>query len=92
MIIAMMLAAVPGVAATEARELWATVDGARYRVVVDGDTFTAFKKKALVRHTPQERDLARRAVRIATGCEPVDEFPKDARLRGKLDCSKRPAN
>lgn len=65
---------------------WAEVNGARYRVTIRGETFVVNKKAMVVRDTIEERDAQRQAVRIATGCEPIDELQRSARLRGKLAC------
>lgn len=63
-----------------------TVDGARYRVRVLDGKFEVNKKSMVVRDTIEERDRQRQAVRLATGCEPTDEFARTAKLRGKLNC------
>lgn len=66
---------------------FATVDGARYRVNVRGGEVRVFKKAVLVRYTLEERDRMRRAVKLATGCDAVDEMPNDAgHLHAKLSC------
>lgn len=72
-------------------DLHADVDGASYRVTVVNDDKVLVARKALfVAYDLYERDRQRKAVTIATGCEIVDELPSnDARLRGRLDCSKK---
>ena len=62
------------------------VNGVRYRVEVKGDVVTVAKKKMFVKWNMAERDAQREAVRKATGCEVVDEFPSTTKLKGRLSC------
>ncbi|PCG09646.1 hypothetical protein COA17_07240 [Sphingomonas ginsenosidimutans] len=67
------------------------VDGARYRVTTTGQIVTVARKSFIVQFNIEERDRMRKAVRVATGCNVVDEIPNGAKLRGKLDCPAKPA-
>lgn len=65
------------------------VGDVRYRVTVDGTAVTVARKSLFSKFTLEERDAQRKAVVLATGCTITDELPSDdARLRGRLACSK----
>lgn len=63
------------------------IDGKSYRIRVQGENVKAISKAMLSAATLDQRDDLRNAVRVATGCEIVDDFWDDAKLAGKLKCT-----
>ncbi len=84
--VAALALTIAGSAAAKKTEHKVDVDGATYRVVVDGDVVTVSKKSFVVAYSIKEREAQREAVKRATGCQVFDEIPNGAKLRGKLQC------
>ncbi|MCW3837808.1 hypothetical protein ACFQ1E_17320 [Sphingomonas canadensis] len=72
------------------------VEGHTYRVYVRNGEVKVFNKSMFVAigkgRTVDRRREMREAVRIATGCELVDEFWREHILAGELDCSAVPTS
>ena len=86
-IFAAFVAAAPSEAPTEPFERKVEVGGATYRVAVKRSIVTVSKKSVFVGFSIEERDKMRQAVKLATGCNVVDEIPSGAKLKGKLLCN-----
>lgn len=87
-IAAVALTAVGLSAAEPARTTYrAKVEGSTFRVTVEGDTVTVANKAVITGRTVQVRTKMRAAVKVATGCEIIDELWVEAVLKGILDCS-----
>lgn len=62
------------------------VQGHTYRVIVKDRIATVFDGHVASRVTLDDRDRQREAVRLVTGCDPVDEYASIGRLDAKLSC------
>jgi hypothetical protein len=68
------------------------VDSSGYRVKVkSGGEVVIFNKQPFRGRTVVERDRMRRAVTLATSCRLADDYWRDNRLVGVLDCSEKQA-
>lgn len=65
------------------------IEGKSYRIRVQGENVKAIPKAMLSAATLDQRDDLRKAVKVATGCEIIDEFWDDAKLAGKLKCTEQ---
>lgn len=64
------------------------VDGRSYRVEVNGETVRVFQKAVFTKVSLDARSRMRRAVTQATGCRIVDDYWKETKLEGFLDCAR----
>lgn len=65
------------------------VDGRGYRVEVKGDVVRVYQKAAFTKVSIDARSRMRRAVTQVTGCNIVDDYWKETRLEGMLDCARQ---
>ena len=63
------------------------VDGKTYRVKVQGTQVGVFNKSLVSYRSPEIRDVMRRAVREAVGCNIRDDYWEGSHLVGMLECS-----
>ncbi len=63
------------------------IDGKSYRVRVQGENVKSISKAMLTGVSLSQRDDLRNAVKVATGCEIVDDYWEEAKLAGKLKCT-----
>lgn len=87
----LMLAQAAGLIASLQGNHKVEVDGQTYRVMVKGNTVSAFKKSVIVVQTPEVGEAMRKAVTIATGCTMKDGFWRGLRLTGTLECPAAPS-
>lgn len=87
MLIPLMLGAAVAAAPPQQGTQKVRVDGALYRVTVQGDRFEVARKTLISTVSTEERDRMFRALEAVTGCKANRDWMAGNILMGKLDCS-----